>query len=298
MMDLPIKAGKLYIKRIEEDLLEIKSVRHYELLRLSTGKLLLDVKEGFLGFDIPFILPPGGKVIAVAENEGLQVHDGGSGKLIHYIRYPKGKEGLKTARQIKWLGEDVIATIFPDKKGNPRRMSAFSSSTGKLLWSVGLPESADYELTSKQRAQLIQRITMSLFATAASVGHPMSVGGSEYTVVMFPDLDVSMNLDAGRALDHVASLSVIGENAPYALALRRSEECRILMAPASTGHSYFAKGPEGNYEILRIRFDNGNVTPVFTYNMKRVHSIAFFPGFERALSVESNNRRVRLLSLH
>jgi hypothetical protein len=271
----------------------VNSIRHYELLRLSTGERVLDIKRGMLGFDMPFILSPGGKLIAVAGNEGLQVHDGGSGAPVHDIRYPKGREGLKTARQIRWLDQDVIATIFPDKRGNPRRMSAFSSSEGKLLWSVGLPESADYELTAKQRAALIGRITASLFATAASVGHPMSVGGTNYAVVLVPNLDVSVNLDAGRSMGRAAAEG----DAAFAAALRRVEECQRRTAPGATGHSYFAAGNERNYEILRIGFEKGDVIPVFTYTEKRVHSIAFFPGFERALSVENNNQRVRLISL-
>ena len=56
-------------------------------------------------------------------------------------------------------------------------------------------------------------------------------------------------------------------------------------------------GSKRKYDILEIDLVVGGVVPVRRYESDKVHAIAPFPAFERAVSLENDNRRVRLLRL-
>jgi len=70
--------------------------------------------------------------------------------------------------------------------------------------------------------------------------------------------------------------------------------CHKPLAPMSWTKRFnwvFAVG------ILKIALADGSVAPVARYEADTVHLIVPFPGFERALTLEKDNTRVRLLRI-
>jgi outer membrane protein assembly factor BamB len=287
------KAGNCYVSRVGDDLLLVVSARKKELIRLSDGRPIAQVKKGM--FSAPVTVSPTGKFMATAASEKVRVLDGSSGELLHELEYPKGGEGMKTLRYMSWPSDDLVLTVFPDKKGNPRKMIGHSCSDGSLAWTAVLPEVADYLLTSKQRARLVGRIMGSLIMTAVSASNPVSVGGDAYYAVFVPKLNVSESFAPGMA---PARSAEAGGGAPFDAALERYAECEKLITAASGKLRYFVAGPKGKYEILRIDLISGEIAPVNRYEAGKVHAIAPFIAFERAVALEDDNRRLKLLALN
>ena len=115
MVGLCIKAGNCSISRAGDDLLVVTSAKKHELLRLTTGELIALAKKGMFG--APVSVSPSGRYIASALSEKMRILDGGSGELVHEIAYPKGGEGMKSLRYMSWPSDDLVMTVFPDKKG-------------------------------------------------------------------------------------------------------------------------------------------------------------------------------------
>ena len=293
MIDACIKQGHCSIDRVADNRLLVRSATHYELVDVRTGKVVLDARRG--GFAAEPSLSPGGAYVAVAGGDELRVLDGTSGEMLHEIPYPKGGEGLKLSRFLRWLADDVAVVVFPDKDGDPRRMSAFSCSQGKLLWTLALPDGADYFLTSQQRASLIGRIALSLVATAASVSSPMSIGGTSYAVILVPSLDLSPALGPGLAGGADASS---GTAAPLLVgAQKRFEACRKRSADEGLGRTHYVIGPKGKYDVLEIDRTTGATRVIGRHEATKVHGIALFPAFDVGLSLEDERRVVRILDL-
>jgi hypothetical protein len=288
-----IKAGNCYLRRFGDDFLLVRSATRNELIRLTTGKVIANLKKGFWG--APVSVSPTGQYIAYAGGDEMQILDGGTGDVLHEVNYPKGSEGMKTLRYMTWPSDDLVMTVFPDKKGNPRRMIGFSCSDGSLAWDVVLPEIADYVLTSEQRAKLIGRIMASLVMTAVSAANPVSVGGDSYFAVFVPDLNVSESLAAGIA--PTSDGEADGEP-PFAAALERYAECERRITATSGTTRYFVAGSEREYDILKIDLIGGDVVPLRRYEGEKVHAITPFAAFERAVTLEDDNRRIRLLRLN
>ena len=287
-----IKIGNCRINRVADDLLLIRSAGATELIRLSTGELIANVKKGFFG--TPVSASPTGKHIAAASANNVRVLDGGSGEMIHEIEYPKGGQGMKSLRYLSWPTDDLVMTVFPDKKGNPRKMIGFSCSDGSLVWSTVLPDVADYLLTSDQRAKLVGRIMTSLIMTAVSAANPISAGGYDQFAVFVPSLSVSESFSAGLA---PTGEGEAGGESPFAAAVERHSECERRIAASSATTRYFVAGSRRAYDVLKIDLVGGGVTPIARYEADTVHAIAPFVGFERAVTLENDNTRVRLLGL-
>ena len=56
-------------------------------------------------------------------------------------------------------------------------------------------------------------------------------------------------------------------------------------------------GPKGKYEILHIDYRDGTISSVARYAASPVHALYTDPGFGIAISLESDKRRLRVLSL-
>ena len=287
-----IKIGNCRINRVADGLLLIRSAGAIELIRLSTGELIGNVKKGFFG--TPVSASPTGKHIAVASADNVRVLDGGSGEVIHEIEYPKGGEGMKSLRYLSWPTDDLVMTVFPDKKGNPRKMIGFSCSDGSLVWSTVLPDVADYLLTSDQRARLVGRIMTSLVMTAVSAANPISAGGYDQFAVFVPSLSVSESFSSGLA---PTGEGEAGGESPFAAAVARHAECERRIAASSATTRYFVAGSRKAYDVLKIDLVGGGVMPIARCEADTVHAIAPFVGFERAVTLENDNTRVRLLGL-
>lgn len=292
MVDACIKIGNCRIRRVGDDLLYVRSATRNEFIRLTTGESLVNVKKGFWG--APVSVSPSGRYIAYARGDGMQIIDGDSGDVMHEIKYPKGSEGMKTLRYMNWPSDDLVMTVFPDKKGNPRKMIGYSCADGSLAWTTVLPDVADYLLTSEQRAQLISRIISSLVMTAVSAANPVSAGGDYYFAVFVPDLNVSESFAPGAA---PALGGEAGGEPPFAAALERYAECERRITATSETTRYFVAGPKRAYDLLKIDLIGGGVDPVVRYEAETVHAIAPFVAFERAVTLENDHRRVRLIRL-
>jgi hypothetical protein len=292
MVDACIKVGNCRIRKVGDDLLYIRSAMRNEIIRLTTGQSIVNVKKGFWG--APVSVSPSGRYIAYAGGKGMQIIDGESGEVMHEIKYPKGSEGMKTLRYMNWPTDDLVMTVFPDKKGNPRKMIGYSCADGSLEWTTVLPDVADYLLTSEQRAQLVSRIVSSLVMTAVSAANPVSVGGDYYFAVFVPDLNVSTSFAPGAA---PTSSGEAGGEPPFAAALERYAECERRITMASETTRYFVAGPKRVYDVLEIDLTDGGVDPVVRYEAETVHAIAPFVAFDRAVTLENNHHRVRLLRL-
>ncbi len=288
-----VDAGDCSVDRVGDDRLLVRSAGHMELLEIRSGKVLWMVKHG------PFTahpqLSPSGGYIAMPMKHELRILDGETGELRWEVEYPKGDEGLKLSKFVSWLADDVAAVVFPDTHGYPRRMSAFSCSQGKLLWTLVLPDGADYFLTAEQRARLIGRIALALVATAVSASNPMSIGGAEYAVVLVPNLDVSTPPQAGPSTGLDAGTA--GGEQPFQAAQLRFEACRERSAEQGLGRTHYVIGPKGRYEILEIDRDTGALRTIGRYEAAKVHGITVFQAFDVALSLENDGRIVRLLDL-
>jgi hypothetical protein len=201
---------------------------------------------------------------------------------------------MKTLRYMSWPSDDLVMMVFPDKKGNPRRMSVYSCTEGELAWSSVLPEIADYLLTSEQKAKLAGRIIASLVLTAVSAANPVSAGGYNYFAIFAPNLNVSESFAAGMGpgLDGKA-----GGEAPFAAALARFAECERRIDATSGKLRYFVVGPKREYDVLKIDLVGGAIEPVVRYAADKVHAIAPFSMFGRAVTLEDDNRRMRLIAL-
>lgn len=292
MIDRCISIGNCRINRIGDDLLLISSATKNELIRLTTGALLTRVKKGMFG--VPISASSSGECIAAAASKEMRILDGNSGKLMHEIDYPRGGEGMKSLRYLSWPTDDLVITVFPDKKGNPRKMIGYSCSNGSLAWSVVLPEIADYLLTSEQKERLVGRIVSSLIMTAVSVANPVSVGGYNYAAVFVPNLDVSESFATGMSPTHSGESA--GES-PFAAAQQRYKAIEGRIDAANAASRYFVAGPKKRYEVLKIGLTDGSVAPVARYEADTVHVIIPFPGFGRALTLENDNTRMRLLRI-
>ena len=224
----------------------------------------------------------------------MRILDASSGELLHEIGYPEGGEGMKTLRYMSWPSDDLVITVFPDKKGNPRKMIGHSCADGSLVWTAVLPDVADYLLTSQQRAALVGRIMASLIMTAVSAANPVSAGGDYYYAVFVPELNASESFAPGIA---PALSGEAGGEAPFAAALERYAECERRITAAGGKVRYFVVGSKGKYDILKIDLVGGEIVPVNRYEAEKVHTIAPFIAFERAVTLENENRRVRLLRL-
>jgi len=287
-----IKIGNCRINRVADDLLLVRSAGQTELIRLTTGELIADVKQGFFG--TPVSASPTRKHIAAAAANNVRILNGGSGEMIHEIEYPKGGEGMKSLRYLSWPTDDLVMTVFPDKKGNPRKMIGSSCTDGSLVWSTALPDVADYVLTSDQRAKLVGRIMASLLMTAVSAANPISAGGYDQFAVFVPSLNVSESFAAGLG---PTGEGAAGGESPFVAAVKRHAECERRIAASSAKIRYFVAGPKRKYDVLKIDLVGGGVAPIARYEADTVHAIAPFPGFERAVTLENDNTRVRLLRL-
>jgi hypothetical protein len=292
MMGGCIKAGNCYIRKVGHDFLLVRSATRNEVIRLTTGEQIVNLKKGM--FPSPVNVSPTGEYIASAASDGMRIHDGGTGELVYHLKYPKGGEGMKTLRYTSWPTDDLVMTVFPDKKGNPRRMIGHSCSDGSLVWTTVLPDVADYLLTSEQRAKLVGRIVMSLVMTAVSAANPVSVGGDYYFAVFVPNLNVSESLAPDVAPVRGGEA---GGKPPFATAMDRYTECERRINATSGKIRYFVAGSKKAYDILRIDLVEGGVDPARRYKADTVHAIAPLPAFERAVTLENDNRRVRLLRL-
>jgi hypothetical protein len=290
-----IKVKSCDINWVGPDRLLVDSAGHLELVRITTGERLWDIKRSVLmartkvSPDLSFVANPKG--------DELVVFDGASGKEIHVIPYPKGDEGSNLSKYARWLTNDVVITVFPTKEGAPRRMSAFSASQGKLLWTVVLPDAPDFKLTSEQRGMLFGRILLSLVMTAASVSNPMSVGGANYAVVVVPSLDVSSSLSADSTMARGEAEQGNRTDLPFAEAAARVAAVRSKTSVEGPGRAHYVVGEGERFEVLEIDRRTGDLRATVRYEAPKVHSIVPFTAFDRALSIESDNRRVRILSL-
>jgi hypothetical protein len=292
MIGACFKAGNCYVSHVGDDLLLVVSAKKKELIRLSDGQLIARVKKGM--FSAPVTVSPSGRYMAAAASENVRILDASSGELLHELAYPAGREGMKSLRYMSWPSDDLVLTVFPDKKGNPRKMIGHSCSDGSLAWTAVLPEVADYLLTGKQRTKLVGRIMSSLIMTAVSAANPVSVGGDAYYAVFVPKLNVAESFAPGMA---PARSGEAGGDAPFAAALDRYAECERRISDARGKMRYFVVGPKGKYDILKIDLVGGQIDPVNRYQAAKVHAIAPFIAFERALTLEDDNRRIRLLEL-
>jgi hypothetical protein len=292
MLGLGIKTGSCSINRVGDDMVLVAGGRKNELIRLTTGELIFTVKHGMFG--APASFSPNGKYLASAAPDRMRILNGASGTVIHEMKYPKGGEGMKSMRYMSWPSDDLVMTVFPDKKGNPRKMSVYSCSEGALAWSKVLPEVANYMLTSKQKAKLAGRIIASLVMTAVSAANPVSAGGYNYFAVFVPNLNVSESLSAGMG---PGSEGDAGGEPLFAAALERHAECERLSEVTGGKLRYFVTGPHRQYDILKIDLISGSFDPVARYEAEKVHGIAPFPMFGRAVTLENNNLTVRLIDL-
>ncbi len=268
---------------------------HYELLDVHTGKVLWDRKRGLLRTtDLAF--SPNGLLAAVATSKGLEVIDLQAGGTVHEIRYPEKLRGVKLSKSARFIDDEMAMTVFPDKKGEPRGLTAFSCAQGQALWALELPRSARYSLTSKEQSKLFARIALALVATAVSVSNPMSYGGSSYATVFAPNIDVRRlpgRLDAGSRSP--GGGSYLDRHFPQAVERYRRLAPQLLRRRRAS--RYYVTGTKGKYEIQRINFRDGTLRSVARYVASPVHAIYPDTGFERAISLESNKTRLRVLSL-
>jgi hypothetical protein len=197
-------------------------------------------------------------------------------------------------RYMSWPSDDLVMTVFPDKKGNPRKMNVYSCSKGALAWSKVLPEVANYMLTSKQKAKLAGRIIASLVMTAVSAANPISAGGYNYFAVFVPNLNVSESFTAGMG---PGAEGDAGGEPLFAAALERHTECERLSEATSGRLRYFVTGPHRQYDILKINLLSGDIDPVVRYEAEKVHTIVPYTMFDRAITLENNNLTVRLIDL-
>ncbi len=268
---------------------------HYELLDVRTGKVLWDRKRGMLRTtDIAY--SPEGRLAAVAAPKGLEVIDLVKGRVIHEIPYPENLSGLKMSKQAHFIDDEIAMTVFPDKKGEPRGLTAFSCERGKALWAVELPRAARYNLTSKEQSRLFGRIAFSLIATAVSASNAMSYGGSSYALVFVPDIDVRQLPGRVDARSRAGDGSSLLERA-FPRALERYARLAPRLLQRRQSARYYVTGPKGEYEILRIDLRTGDLSTAARYAASPVHAIYTDSGFERAISLENDKRRLKLLSV-
>jgi hypothetical protein len=246
-------------------------------------------------FGAPVSVSPSGEFIASAASERMRILDGATGEVLHEMKYPKGGEGMKTLRYMSWPSDDLVMTVFPDKKGNPRKMNLYSCSKGELAWSDVLPEVANYMLTSEQKGKLAGRILASILLTAVSAANPVSAGGYNYFAVFVPNLNVSESFIAGMGPGRRGEA---GGEPLFAAALERYAECERRSEETSGKTRYFVIGPHKQYDILKIDLISGGTDPVVRYEADKVHQITPFVMFDRAITLENNNRTVRLIGLN
>jgi outer membrane protein assembly factor BamB len=283
------------VDRVPPNRIVVHSGGHSEALEIKSGKRLFDHKWRFAEGGLE--ASRGGSLFAVPGGDGLRLFDGVTAAERAEIPYPKGGEGLKLDRSVSWLTDDIAVIVFPDSHGAPRRMTAFSTSQKTVLWTLALPEAAEYHLTSQQKGQLFGRIALALVATAVSAANPMSVGGYNYSVVAVPSLDVSRSLPEAGAVLRAAPGEGTGAAAPYPEAAARLEACRAKLPPDGPGYAQYVVGPKGKYDILEIDRSNGNLRTAGRYEAEKVHAIALYSPFDRALSLENDNRSLRLIAL-
>lgn len=288
------KSGGCRLRRAGPDRLLVRS-GHYELLDIHTGKVLWDRKRGLLR-TTDLALSPNGRLAAVATSKGLEVIDLNTGRVSQKIRYPEKLAGIKLSKQAHFLDDEIAMTVFPDKKGEPRGLTAFSCKEGKALWALELPRSARYNLTSKEQSRLFGRIALALVATAVSASNPMTYGGSSYAMIFAPNVNVRQlpgRLGAGSAAGE--ERSYLERNFPGAVE-RYSRLAPRLLERRQAGR-YYVTGPKGKYEILHIDYRDGTMSSVARYAASPVHALYTDPGFGIAISLESDKRRLRVLSL-
>jgi hypothetical protein len=293
MLGLCIKGGGCTISHVGKDLLLISSARRHEVIKLTTGELIAGVKRGMFG--APVSVSPSARFIASAAAERMRIIDGATGEVIHEMKYPKGGEGMKTLRYMSWPSDDLVMTVFPDKKGNPRKMNLYSCEKGELAWTTVLPEVANYMLTSEQKGKLAGRILASILLTAVSAANPVSAGGMNYFAVFVPNLNVSESFIAGMG---PGAEGEAGGELPFAAALERHAECERLSEERTGKTRYFVVGPHRKYDVLKIDLIGGSIEPVIRYEADKVHLIAPFVIFDRAVTLENNNSLVRLIGLN
>lgn len=296
VLEACIKMGQCEIDRIAPDRLTMTSAGHLELLRISTGERLWDIREsGLSGAPHP---SPNFAYVALPRGDDLVFLDGASGRELRRAEFPKGDEGSNLAKYARWLTDDVVMTVFPDKHGAPRRMSAFSASRGELLWTLALPKGPDFKLTAEQRGKLFGRILLSLMMGAALAASPVSVGGMNYAVVAVPNLDVSTSLSADTALSPGGPAEGGSRTAsPYAEAAVRMAAVRAKVPGDGPGHAHYVIGEGERFEILEIDRGTGLMRAAARYEAPKVHVILPMTTFARALSIENDNRRMRILGV-
>jgi hypothetical protein len=292
---LCIELALCRVERVAPNRILVHSGGHSEAFELKSGRRLFDHIWKFA--EKGLVASPGGSSLAVPGGDGLRLFEGLTAQERAEIPYPKGSEGLKLDRSLSWLTDDIAVIVFPDSNGAPRRMTAFSASQGKVLWTLALPEAAEYHLTSKQKGELFGRIALALVATAVSAANPMSVGGYNYSVVAVPSLEVSRPLPGEGAVLRGASGAGTWAPPPYPEAAARLEACRKKLPPDGPGYAQYVVGPKGRYEILEIDRRSGNLRKVGRYEAEKVHAIALYSQFDRALSLENDNHGVRLIAL-
>ena len=294
MMNLCINGGGCDVDRIGDDVLLVSSPGHQELVRISDGELLFDVEPGM--FPAAIQISPNNRLVAVAKRKQLEVRAIESGRLIHAVAYPKGDEGKKSMKSIRWLDDDTLMLVYPDKKGNPRKMSGFSAAQGKLLWTFVLPDVADYALTGEQRARLLSRIALSLVATAVSASNAWSVGGTSYYAVFVPNLDVGETLDATAGMGRGSVAGGTGSESAFAKGVRRHAQTLERSAIRSR-LQHFVVGNRGKYDVLAIDLRNGNVDKAVNIDTDKVHDITPLTPFGVGLAVEDNYHKLRLFEV-
>ena len=289
------KIGTCRVLFPREDRMFVLSGVRYELLDLLTGKVLWNRKRGMLS-TTDIALSPSGSLAALATAKGLEVVDLESGKLSGPVPYPKKLAGSKVSKTVNFIDDDVAMTVFPDRKGEPRGLTAFSCRRGKPLWTLELPRSARYSLTPKERSRLLGRVALALVATAVSTANPTSIGGASYSMIFIPNVNVRQRPAT------IFSGSRTGEGGSYlerhfARAVERYRRLAPLLAERRRQTRYFVAGPRGEYEILRIGLRDGSLSTARRYVASLVHGIYPDAGFQLAVSLEGNKQRLRLLSL-
>ena len=288
-----INFGACGINKLADDLLLVRSAWNVELIRLSDGKNVFHIKQAAMPEQVSW--SPDDRWLVAAIGERLRVYDAETFEMVHDYEYPKGDEGKKALKGISWIDGDTIMIIYPDKKGNPRKLNAFSCLDGSFQWSFVLPDVADFALTAEQRAKLVKRITLSLGLTMVSASNPMSIGGVGFYAIFVPNLNVAQTLNATAVFNRGGSEEE-GGGSTFTRATERFDRCEGIRSSASRV-IHFVIGDRGNYEVLLIDLQTGHVSKEVSFVADKVHGISPLTPFDYAVTFENNHRKLRLISL-
>jgi hypothetical protein len=174
----------------------------------------------------------------------------------------------------------------------PEDIVVFSVERGEPLGHFELPDRVRFRRTSDERRALVGRWLVSALVSVLTAAHPVQIGDYGYSLVLVPTgipRSSRLSPDDGTISSERRPLGPSGK-----IALERAERYRSAVY-AAKGDLPLVTGGYDDFEILRFDLRGAARRELLTYSAPKVHSIVPFPGLDLAVSIEDDERVIKLL---